>query len=134
MFIEVKPGQAFTALAASVFFHLTSQILFNAVIFYVLQVRNYISVIANAVDNWSPAEFFQPFTRKLRTRTATGDLMHCSTFPETVFTHLADIPNKIGQTPMALIGKCRTSSTVKSANRYAFFVWLHLYHSGIMYI
>ena len=36
MFAAVKPGQAFAALTASVFFCLTKQILLNAVIFYVL--------------------------------------------------------------------------------------------------
>jgi hypothetical protein len=36
VFTAVKPGQAFAALTASVFFCLTKQILLNAVIFYVL--------------------------------------------------------------------------------------------------
>jgi len=59
--MTIKPSQAFSAFWASVFFRLYLQILINAMIFYIVQIRNYIGMIANTVDKRPLTEFYQPF-------------------------------------------------------------------------
>ena len=60
------------------------------------------------------------------TFTATGDLVFRRAFPKAIFAHPTDIPDKVGQTAVALLGKRRTSAAIKAANGYTFLIRCHL--------